>query len=43
MDLRGAREAIRRAYAVAADGKPRIRHLIAAWDEPVSILDRILD
>ena len=37
------REAIRRAYAVAADGKPRIRHLIAAWDEPVSILDRILD
>jgi hypothetical protein len=37
------REAIQRAYILAADGKPRIRHLIAAWDEPSSILDRILE
>lgn len=37
------RAAIRRAYALASGGKPRIRHLVAAWDEPVSILDRILE
>ncbi len=37
------REAMQRAYLLAADGKPRIRHLIAAWDEPSSILDRILE
>ncbi len=37
------REAIGRAYALADQGKPRIRHLVAAWDEPSSILDRILE
>jgi MFS family permease len=37
------REAIGRAYALAEGGKPRIRHMVAAWDEPTSILDRILE
>ncbi|HEX9082375.1 MAG TPA: MFS transporter [Holophagaceae bacterium] len=37
------RQAIAAAYALAEGGKPRIRHLVAAWDEPSSILDRILE
>ncbi len=37
------REAISRAYALAQGGRPAIRHMLAAWDEPSSILDRILE
>jgi MFS family permease len=37
------REAIRQAYTLSVDGKPQIRHLIAAWEEPSSFLDRILE
>jgi predicted MFS family arabinose efflux permease len=37
------RESIQRAYGLALEGKPQIRHLLAAWEEPLSFLDRILD
>jgi MFS family permease len=37
------RAVFRRAYGMAAESKPRIRHLIAAWEDRGSILDRILE
>lgn len=37
------RAVIRRAYGLAVESKPRIRHLIAAWEDRGSILDRILE
>ena len=37
------RALFRRAYGLAAEAKPRIRHLVAAWEDRGSILDRILE
>ncbi|MBP1773139.1 MAG: hypothetical protein H6P99_2302 [Holophagaceae bacterium] len=37
------RAVFRQAYGMAAESKPRIRHLIAAWEDRGSILDRILE
>jgi hypothetical protein len=33
----------RRAYGLGAEPKPRIRHLVAAWEDQGSILDRIFE
>ena len=37
------RAVFRRAYALGTEPKPRIRHLVAAWDDRDSILDRIFE
>jgi hypothetical protein len=37
------RAVFRRAYGLAMDAKPRIRHLVAAWEDRGSIIDRILE
>jgi hypothetical protein len=37
------RAILRRANALGVEPKPRIRHLLAAWDDRGSILDRILE
>ncbi|HEX7554625.1 MAG TPA: MFS transporter, partial [Geothrix sp.] len=33
----------RRAYDLAIDSRPRIRHLVAAWEDQSSLLDRIFE
>jgi hypothetical protein len=33
----------RRAYSMGTEARPRIRHLIAAWEDRGSILDRIFE
>ncbi len=35
------REIFAKAYHMDPEGRPRIRHLLAAWDEPEALLDRI--
>jgi quinol monooxygenase YgiN len=37
------RTVFRRAYGLGTEPKPRIRHLVAAWDDRDSILDRIFE
>lgn len=37
------RAVLRRAYALAEGARPRIRHLIAAWEDQGSFLDRFLE
>lgn len=37
------RAILRKAYALGVEPKPRIRHLVAAWEDPGSILDRIFE
>jgi hypothetical protein len=37
------RDIFRQAYALSAEQAPRIRHLVAAWEDPGSFLDRILE
>lgn len=37
------RAVFRRAYGLGAEAKPRIRHLIGAWDDQGSLLDRIFE
>jgi MFS family permease len=37
------RTILRKAYALGTEPKPRIRHLVAAWEDPGSILDRIFE
>ncbi len=37
------RVAFRRAYGLVQDAKPRIRHLVAAWEDSRSLLDRIFE
>ncbi len=34
---------LRKAYGLSVEAKPRIRHLVGAWDDRRSILDRILE
>lgn len=35
------REVFAAAYQLDPEGRPRIRHMVAAWDEPEALLDRI--
>lgn len=37
------RAVFRRAYGLGVEARPRIRHLLAAWEDHRSILDRILE
>jgi hypothetical protein len=35
------REIFATAYRMDPEGRPRIRHLVAAWDEREALIDRI--
>jgi quinol monooxygenase YgiN len=37
------RAVFRRAYGLSAEGRPRIRHMVAAWEDRGSLLDRIFE
>jgi hypothetical protein len=37
------REVLAKAYRLDPEGRPRTRHLVAAWDEEGGLLDRILE
>ena len=37
------RAVFRRAYGLSSEGRPRIRHMVAAWEDRESLLDRIFE
>jgi MFS family permease len=37
------RAVFRRAHGLSSEGRPRIRHLVAAWEDRESLLDRIFE
>ena len=37
------RAVFRRAYGLSSEGRPRIRHMVAAWEDRGSLLDRIFE